>query len=134
MEHRCADQRRAAGHRVWAARSVFRHGAVQKHGELSGAAPPGGGFAVFPAFCGGKSRRHLLYAADAGRVRYMRRHCKHGGRADGRYGGQRGHVARRNQRGHRKRGFSRVHPAVARDDFGQPVHYRAFLYPDHDGV
>ena len=53
MEHRCADQRRAAGHRVWAARSVFRHGAVQKHGELSGAAPPGGGFAVFPAFCGG---------------------------------------------------------------------------------
>ena len=68
------------------------------------------------------------------RVRYMRRHCKHGGRADGRYGGQRGHIARRDQRGHRKRGFSRVHPAVARDDFGQPVHYRAFLYPDHDGV
>ena len=47
---------------------------------------PGGGFAVFPAFCGGKSRRHLLYASDAGRVRYMRRRCKHGGRADGRYG------------------------------------------------
>ena len=53
MEHRCADQRRAAGHRVRPARSVFRHGAVQKHGEFSGAAPPGGGFAVFPAFCGG---------------------------------------------------------------------------------
>ena len=45
-----------------------------------------------------------------------------------------GHIARRDQRGHRKRGISRVHPAVARDDFGQPVHYRTFLYPDHDGV
>ena len=94
--------------------------AVQKHGELSGAAPPGGGFAVFPAFCGGKSRRHLLYAADAGRVRYMRRHCKHGGRADGRYGGQRGpshcpsRCGSRSQRGHpdRQRGFSRVHPML----------------------